>query len=148
MSFGVSAQRNLVLRGDASVPLGLCSGRLSEPALSFRGGSNSSLSPLDILCRRRFAFAQEAHSCQGIILDGRWDSNPILADLPEVAIQCATDGKLAEGSSENRALVLSQRKYLFSSPLSDQLLCGWICVGSSAYSNAQVTRSARRSPQR
>jgi hypothetical protein len=34
MSFGVSAQRNLVLRGDASVPLSLCSSRVFYPCIS------------------------------------------------------------------------------------------------------------------
>ena len=97
---------------------------------------------------RRFAIARESASCQGTSPHGVWESNPTLSGFPEVSMQYATDRKLAEGSSENRALVLSQRKYLSSSPLSYYLLCGWICVGSSAYNNAQVTRSARRSPQR
>ena len=43
-------------------------------------------------CRHRFASARKAHVCQGISLQGVVrDSNPILADLPEVAMKFATD---------------------------------------------------------
>ena len=51
-----------------------------------------------------------------------WELNPTpVRGFPEVSMQYATDSELAEGSSESRILVLSQRKYLFSSPLSDYL---------------------------
>ena len=55
---------------------------------------------------RTDAATREAHLCQGKILQGvRWDSNPILADLPEVAMKCAT-GRVfpLQGMSEDSSV--------------------------------------------
>src|SRR3954453_15184967 len=63
--FGVSATRNLVSRGDASVPCCLCSGRV--PSLRFVIVEEVTLlyhHRWFILCRRRFAAAWRDASCR------------------------------------------------------------------------------------
>jgi len=73
------------------------------------------------MCRRSDAPAHRKYACPGIGLQGKWDSNPTFAGLPEVSLKFTTGSNCLRESSRPGVESVTG-KYPVHSPLMQKLV--------------------------